>query len=252
VRSNLNIGHRHLLPTFPATFVLCGASAGWIAAPQKWARASVLGLIVLLAVASVWMWPHYLAYFNLVAGGPANGYRHLVQSSLDWGQDLPGLKRWLDANRDGRLVYVAYHGSGDWRHYGIRARGLPRSLSRVGTGDCSYRPGVYCISATRLQQLYLDTKPWKAEYEAEYQQLRQEMEAFEQSPNEKTARQALLAQMDRGFRKRFKRFQELRFGRLCTYLRGREPDDQVGYSILIYYLSAEDLERALNGPVGEL
>ena len=36
--------------------------------------------------------PDYLAYFNQIAGGPRNGYKHLVDSSLDWGQDLPALK----------------------------------------------------------------------------------------------------------------------------------------------------------------
>ena len=33
--------------------------------------------------------PHYLSYFNSFCGGPSEGYRYLVDSSLDWGQDLP-------------------------------------------------------------------------------------------------------------------------------------------------------------------
>ena len=40
--------------------------------------------------------PHYLAYFNELAGGPANGFKELVDSNLDWGQDLKNLKLWLD------------------------------------------------------------------------------------------------------------------------------------------------------------
>ena len=60
------------------------------------------------------MYPHYLAYFNWIAGGPVNGYKHLVHSSLDWGQDLPGLKRWLnehDLDSTGKTpVYLAYFG----------------------------------------------------------------------------------------------------------------------------------------------
>ena len=42
-------------------------------------------------------------------------------------------------------------------------------------------------------------------------------------------------------------FEELRFSRLCMYLRQREPDDHVGYSILIYRLTDEDLAEALEG-----
>jgi hypothetical protein len=40
----------------------------------------------------------------------------------------------------------------------------------------------------------------------------------------------------------------LRVGRLTAYLREREPDDSVGYSILMYKLSAKELAEALRGP----
>jgi hypothetical protein len=33
------------------------------------------------------MHPHYLAYFNEIIGGPRNGYKYLIDSNLDWGQD---------------------------------------------------------------------------------------------------------------------------------------------------------------------
>jgi hypothetical protein len=47
-------------------------------------------------------------------------------------------------------------------------------------------------------------------------------------------------------------FDQLRLARLCAYLRRREPDDQIGYSILIFRLSDEDVRDALNGPPAEL
>jgi hypothetical protein len=43
-------------------------------------------------------------------------------------------------------------------------------------------------------------------------------------------------------------FLSLRFGRLCAFLRQREPDDDIGYSILIYDLTAKDIQDALFGP----
>ena len=60
--------------------------------------------------------PHYLAYFNESVGGPANGYKHLVDSSLDWGQDLPELKAWTnrlpyDETRPANF-YLAYFRAG--------------------------------------------------------------------------------------------------------------------------------------------
>lgn len=32
--------------------------------------------------------PRHLAYFNELAGGPCDGYRHMLGSSFDWGQEM--------------------------------------------------------------------------------------------------------------------------------------------------------------------
>jgi hypothetical protein len=42
-------------------------------------------------------------------------------------------------------------------------------------------------------------------------------------------------------------YNQLRFARLCHYLRVRTPDDNVGYSILIFRLSAAELKAAVEG-----
>ena len=72
-------------------------STSWLAA-RRWPALACLVLVSigLFAGESLWRWPNYLAYFNQLAGGPSHGYRHLVDSSLDWGQDLPALNNgWL-------------------------------------------------------------------------------------------------------------------------------------------------------------
>ncbi len=68
-------------------------------------RAVLLGCRILIAIsllatmASTFRtYPHQLAYFNEVAGGPQNGYKHLLHSNLDWGQDLLLAKQWLQKN----------------------------------------------------------------------------------------------------------------------------------------------------------
>ena len=76
--------------------------------------ALVTGLLALYVGQALAAWPHYLAYFNLASGGPAQGYRWLVDSNLDWGQDLPGLRRYLDEHTEpGRPHYLSYFGSAD-------------------------------------------------------------------------------------------------------------------------------------------
>jgi hypothetical protein len=49
-----------------------------------------------------------------------------------------------------------------------------------------------------------------------------------------------------------KYYEMCRFARLTAYLRQREPDDNVNYSILVYRLTEADLARALDGPPPEL
>jgi len=74
------------------------------------------------------VYPHYLAYFNELAGGPAKGCESLVDSNLDWGQDLKGLKYWLDSHHVDKPVYLGYFGMADPRYYGIQHINVPLVL----------------------------------------------------------------------------------------------------------------------------
>jgi hypothetical protein len=68
--------------------------------------------------------PHYLAYFNEIAGGPGRGYKFLADSNIDWGQDLIGLKEYLSRNKIDK-IYLGYFGRVDPRLYGINFDLLP-------------------------------------------------------------------------------------------------------------------------------
>lgn len=125
VGSAIDIGHRHLLPALAFLIVACGAIA-----PKR----RLLPICAVVAVASLFvfappwnpapMFGHHLAYFNELAGGPRNGYEHLVDSNLDWGQDLPALERWLEANHVTEPVTLVYFGDADPRFRGIRHRNM--------------------------------------------------------------------------------------------------------------------------------
>jgi hypothetical protein len=242
--SHLNIGLRHILPTYPVLFI----GAGLLARPaaQRWLAGAALVLVLWLAVESAAIRPHYLAYFNPLAGGPANGWRHLVDSSLDWGQDLPGLATWLRSERrPGENVYVSYFGSGDFAYEGIRGHEFgfiynfdrPREWYEPG-------PGLYCVSATMLQGTYNGWRgPWTLEKERNYLALRN---ALATAPPATTARDVQV-RADRRYA-----LDQLRMARLCQYLRLRRPDAVVGYSIFIYRLSAEEVRITAYGTMKEL
>lgn len=137
VASHLNIGHRHLLPIYPFLWTACGAlgpriqarfgSKGSLGAPAVVA----LGCSLVLAPPwrPQWVHPHYLSYFNELAGGPREGSRRLVDSSLDWGQDLGRLARWLEREGIDQPIGLSYFGMADPRWYGIRHRKLPGGYS---------------------------------------------------------------------------------------------------------------------------
>src|SRR5690606_33111237 len=92
ITSHLNIGHRHLLPLYPVLFIGAGGLGRWLSS-RSFLRAGAVGALLLWhAAAAAAIAPHFLAFFNPLGGGPRNGWRHLVDSSLDWGQDLPGLR----------------------------------------------------------------------------------------------------------------------------------------------------------------
>ncbi|MEO8866565.1 MAG: hypothetical protein ABI420_16200 [Opitutaceae bacterium] len=252
--SHLNIGHRHILPLYPVLFIAAGRLGTWLDARRPLHTLVISGLLVWHIGASWSIRPHYLAYFNAFAGGPENGYRHLVDSSLDWGQDLPGLQAWLDTHEKGERVYLSYFGSGEPAYYGIRAQHLPCLIGlKTPQPWVQLYPGVYCISATMLEHVYSPIRgSWTPALEEEYQQLRTLEPAF----NVYFSDPAQRAEMDRAappekWQHAVTRHALLRFARLCYYLRAREPDTNIGYSILIYRLSAAELAAATTGSLAD-
>jgi hypothetical protein len=255
--SSLNIGVRHLLPTVPVMCILAGPA--WIWAVGALGRRIVLGgLLVVYMVAVVWAWPNYLTYFNVVIGGPSQGYKWLVDSSLDWGQDLPAMKRWLDDHTAERPVYLSFFGTASPKYYGIGAEWLPGHVdwdfdAERLTGPHELRPGVYCISATMRAAVYLDTVwgNWTAAYESLYLDdcdfvaRWRKASAADRKEMLEDRKRALGLRVDTDV---WYLYEVHRFGRLLAYLRRKTPDDEVGHSILIYRVTQPDLDAALEGP----
>ena len=127
---------------------------GRLALPPRRVAAAVALLTVAVAL---WIHPHYLSYFNPIAGGPANGYRVLIDSNVDWGQDLLRLRGWMSDTGVSR-VRLGWFGTADPGYYAILHEPLP-GLGRdaffrlwwdVPFDPAQPEPGVYAISATSL------------------------------------------------------------------------------------------------------
>jgi len=238
--SHINIGLRHLLPLYPVLYIGAGAVA--LGFHRRWLAIATAALLLWQAGASLMIRPNYLAYFNPLLGGPRHAYARFVDSSLDWGQDLPGLKRWLDTHARGEAVFLSYFGSGSPKAEGITATRLAdgnfdRNLRPVGPPMTG---GVYCISATMFQQIYtLVRHGWTPEHERRYVALNAWADAWK-AGDDNTPRDTALQFLVE--------LEHLRFGRLCAGLQARAPDDEVGYSILIFRLTDAEVRGYLEGP----
>jgi hypothetical protein len=157
--SGVNLGVRHILPVYP--FLILVAAAAVREAARMQPRAAVTVMAVALAAWGIELartYPHTLAFFNQIAGGPANGHRYLSDSNLAWGQSLKGLKVWMDRN-DVSHLNLAYFGQADPAYYGIDATYLPGGPSfAAGSTSRPRLPGYVAISATVLSGVY--AQPW--------------------------------------------------------------------------------------------
>ncbi len=254
ITSEINIGHRHLMPVYPPMFILIGAAMRG----RRGVRVVVGLALVMLIAESLWIWPHYLSYFNVIAGGPTQAHKRLVDSSLDWGQDLPALSEHLQRHppQPDEAVYFAYFGTADPQAHGIDAEPLRGYYTFHPRSDPPrrLRPGIYCVSATMLQSVYQRYRgPWCKPYEQLYQAAFLRVVAWSNADADAEARQALLKEFPQDYwAKLFDDFERLRVARLFAMLRHREPDARAGYSILIYHLTEADVLGAETGPPAEL
>jgi hypothetical protein len=239
--TQINIGHRHLLPVYAPMLILAGGAAGLLRGASRAGRVLVVLLIGWFIAESLVIRPNYLAYFNSIAGGPANGYRHLVDSNLDVGQDLIALRKWIEADTAARgkpePVFLSFFGPADPVAHGLTATrfgdtGFDQPNRRL---PALVHGGLYCISVTLFQGLYtLTSGPWTGDEETFYQGLL------------RVAHARSLTYLEARY------LEHLQFARLRHYLAHREPTARVGYSILIFRLRDEEVDFALYAPLANV
>lgn len=135
MHSDLNIGLRHILPIFPFVILLCALAASEFLRSKSRIARPALGLLCLFWIFEfARVYPHNLAFFNELIGGPQNGYKYLSASNLDWGQDIKPLKRWMDQHGV-QSINLAVFGPADPAYYGIQ---------------CTYMPGAAMVARTQV------------------------------------------------------------------------------------------------------
>jgi len=183
INSKLNIGIRHLIPTLPFMYILISKKTlellrnnnisftpsfflnikiiFWFFVKQGLKYLIFVSLIFWYIFSTIFNWPSFLSYFNEIIGSE-NGYKYVVDSNVDWGQDLKRLAKFVKNNHINQIK-VDYFGSGSPEYY-LGDSFIPWQSSRGKT------TGWLAISATLYQssKQYPETSyAWLDDYKPE-------------------------------------------------------------------------------------
>ena len=109
-------------------------------------RTAFILIIVALFGIVINAYPYYISYFNILFGGPKNGYHYVTDSNADWGQDLNRIKTYLSDHPEIDKIRIDYFG-GDNVHNRIGDQYIMWWSSKR-----PIEPGYYAISTLLLQE----------------------------------------------------------------------------------------------------
>ncbi len=164
-QTGFNHHMRYVLPVFPFAFVAISRAARSFSGGDV-KTAAVVSVALLWSVgSSLSVYPHSLSYFNELVGGPAGGPAHLIDSNVDWGQDLLYLKEWLAQHPEAAPISIAYFGNLPAETTGLAAP-LPPGGGPTQAGETDFavpfdddespgqrgpQPGWYAVSVNYLR-----------------------------------------------------------------------------------------------------
>jgi hypothetical protein len=156
MRTNLNIGLRHVFPVYPFLFIFLGVMAAQsVRAWPRFGRVIIVLLFAGLLTETFSAYPNFIPFFNVAVGGSRGGFGLLSDSNIDWGQDLPEVAKWQSENSD-RQLYLSQFSLPDPKYYGIRYIEMPGVLfDQKDQTVPSGMPEVYAISAVTLQGTFV-------------------------------------------------------------------------------------------------
>jgi hypothetical protein len=209
-QTGFSVHSRYVIPALPFLFVWMSKIGRMFEARPFHRKRLALAAMVVIAfswsvISSLSIYPHSLSYFNELAAilpapadatypkpicerredqsllsrvgcvltaGPRNGARHLLDSNIDWGQNLLYLKNWLTDHPEVKLDGLAY-----WGSYSAALAGIPEvpdpppgpesdyHESRTPQEELGPREGWYALSVnylydrTRRYRYFLNFEP---------------------------------------------------------------------------------------------
>jgi hypothetical protein len=126
-------GYRYVLPMFPLlALAAVRAASDLVDSSRAWVRCAAVGAVIAQGAATIAVHPNHLAYWNVFVGGAEGGSRIAVDSNADWGQAVPALDAYADAQGIDHLYTLlnTLVPSDDPRRVGIPALGVALTLNQ--------------------------------------------------------------------------------------------------------------------------
>jgi PQQ-dependent dehydrogenase (methanol/ethanol family) len=152
--ASIDIGVRHILPIYPLLAIPAAGAvvALWPRIPHRAPRRIVLAALVVWQVAAAARaYPDFLSDFNALAGRHPD--RVLVDSNIDWGQDLEQLADTLAARHVSSLSLF---------YFGTTPVGALRLADTVRIGGAERATGWVAASRTYVRGVYAGCFTWLA------------------------------------------------------------------------------------------
>jgi len=146
---------RYALPVLPFLFIWASKAGRAWSQGDRAIGALTAAALVWTVMSSLSVYPHTLAYFNELAGGPRGGRLLLAGSNLDWGQDLLELKRWSDEHPQAKPLYMAHDHMLNPSLLGIQCELIRDGQAQAASPEQRNRPlpeGWYAISTNVLTE----------------------------------------------------------------------------------------------------
>lgn len=151
LQTGINSHFRYVLPALPFFFVF--ASTAFTMRNRLAGRIFVGTALTWTVISSLATAPESLSYFNEFCGGPQNGHRYLLNSNIDWGQDMLRLREWAVEEGAADTLHVVSYCPVEPEAFGFQSgdAGFRRnSAGPPSDGTDRPQPGLYALSANRL------------------------------------------------------------------------------------------------------
>jgi hypothetical protein len=150
-QTGFSVHSRYAIPALPFFFIWMSKIGKVFSLRKRFLQVLVLILLFWSIFSSLWVYPHSISYFNelaailpthkeqrspqepegtpfivsLLNAGSRNGGRHLLDSNIDWGQDLFYLEKWCLQHPEITEISTAIYGSYPLEQTKIPAKSMP-------------------------------------------------------------------------------------------------------------------------------